>query len=153
MEFAGRNELILLAVLTAIAALVALAPILRVPYPILLVLGGLVLGFIPGIPEVKLPPEVVLVGVLPPLLYAAAFFTGVRDLRANVKEISLLAGGGVVATMAGVAVAAHAVTSLDWPSSFVLGAIVSPTDPVAATAIARRLGGPPRIRSEERRGG
>jgi monovalent cation/hydrogen antiporter len=145
MEFAGRNELILLAVLTAIAALVALAPILRVPYPILLVLGGLVLGFIPGIPEVKLPPEVVLVGVLPPLLYAAAFFTGVRDLRANVKEISLLAVGLVVATMAGVAVVAHAVTSLDWPSSFVLGAIVSPTDPVAATAIARRLGIPRRI--------
>jgi monovalent cation/hydrogen antiporter len=145
MEFAGRNELILLAVLATIAALVALAPILRVPYPILLVLGGLGLGFVPGIPEVRLPPEVVLVGVLPPLLYAAAFFTGVRDLRANVKEISLLAVGLVVATMAGVAVVAHAVTSLDWPSSFVLGAIVSPTDPVAATAIARRLGIPRRI--------
>src|SRR4029450_4834076 len=101
---------------------------------------GLVLGFIPGIPEVKLPPEVVLVGVLPPLLYAAAFFTGVRDLRANVKEISLLAVGLVVATMAGGAVVAHAVTSLDWPSSFVLGAIVSPTDPVAGTAVARGRG-------------
>src|SRR5262245_46761272 len=145
MEYAGRNELILLAVLAGIAALVALAPILRVPYPILLVLGGLVLGFIPGIPEVKLPPEVVLVGVLPPLLYAAAFFTGIRDLKANVKEISLLAVGLVVATMGGVAVVAHAVTSLDWASSFVLGAIVSPTDPVAATAIASRLGIPRRI--------
>src|SRR4029453_17762603 len=115
MEFAGGNELIPLAVLPAIAALVALAPILRVPYPILLVLGGLVLGFIPGIPEFKLPPEVGLGGVLPPLLYAAAFFTGVRDLRANVKEISLLAVGLVVAPMAGVAGGAPAVTSLAWP--------------------------------------
>jgi monovalent cation/hydrogen antiporter len=145
MEFAGRNELILLAVLTAITALVALAPILHVPYPILLVLGGLVLGFIPGVPEVKLPPEVVLVGVLPPLLYAAAFFTGLRDLRAKIKPISLLAVGLVLATMVGVAVVAHAVADLTWPASFVLGAIVAPTDPVAATAIARRLGIPRRI--------
>jgi CPA1 family monovalent cation:H+ antiporter len=145
MEFAGRNELILLAVLAAITALVALAPILRVPYPILLVLGGLVLGFIPGIPEVKLPPEVVLFGVLPPLLYAAAFFTGVRDLRTKIKPISLLALGLVFATTVGVAMVAHAVTSLGWTESFVLGAIVSPTDPLAATTIARRLGIPRRI--------
>jgi CPA1 family monovalent cation:H+ antiporter len=145
MEFAGRNELILLAVLAAIAAMVALAPTLRVPYPILLVLGGLVLGFIPGIPEVKLPPEVVLFGVLPPLLYAAAFFTGVRDLRTKIKPISLLALGLVFATTVGVAMVAHAVTSLGWPESFVLGAIVSPTDPLAATTIARRLGIPRRI--------
>jgi CPA1 family monovalent cation:H+ antiporter len=145
MEFAGRNELIFLAVIAAITALVALAPILRVPYPILLVLGGLVLGFIPGIPEVRLPPEVVLVGVLPPLLYAAAFFTGVRDLQRKIKEISLLAVGLVIATMLGVAVVAHAAADLTWPASFVLGAIVAPTDPVAATAIARRLGIPRRI--------
>jgi monovalent cation/hydrogen antiporter len=145
MEFAGRNELILLAVLAAITALVALAPLIRVPYPILLVLGGLVLGFIPGIPEVKLPPEVVLFGVLPPLLYAAAFFTGVRDLRTKIKPISLLALGLVFATTVGVAMVAHAVTSLGWTESFVLGAIVSPTDPLAATTIARRLGIPRRI--------
>jgi monovalent cation/hydrogen antiporter len=145
MEFASRNELILLAVLATIAALVALAPLIRVPYPILLVLGGLVLGFIPGIPEVRLPPEVVLVGVLPPLLYAAAFFTGLRELRAKIKQISLLAVGLVVATMVGVAMVAHAVTSLTWPAAFVLGAVVAPTDPVAATAIARRLGLPRRI--------
>jgi monovalent cation/hydrogen antiporter len=145
MEFAGRNELILLAVLTTIAALVALAPLIHVPYPILLVLGGLVLGFIPGIPEVRLPPEVVLIGVLPPLLYAAAFFTGVRDLRANVKEISMLSVGLVAATMVAVAVVAHEVTDLGWAPSFVLGAVVSPTDPIAATSIARRLGIPRRI--------
>jgi CPA1 family monovalent cation:H+ antiporter len=145
VEYAGRNELILLAVLAAIAALVALAPLLRVPYPILLVLGGLALGFVPGIPEVQMPPEVVLVGVLPPLLYAAAFFTGVRDLRRKIKQISLLAVGLVLATMIGVAVVAHSVTDLTWAGCFVLGAVVSPTDPVAATAIASRLGVPRNI--------
>ena len=145
MEFAGRNELILLAVLATITALVALAPLLRVPYPILLVLGGLGLGFIPGIPEIQMPPEVVLVGVLPPLLYAAAFFTGVRELKRKIRQISLLAVGLVLATMVGVALVAHTVTDLGWPACFVLGAVVSPTDPLAATAIARRLGVPRNI--------
>jgi CPA1 family monovalent cation:H+ antiporter len=145
MEFSGRDELILLALLAAATALVALAPMLRVPYPILLVLGGLALGFIPGVPEITLPPEVVLVGVLPPLLYSAAFFTGLRDLRANIKPIGFLAIGLVVATMLAVALVAHAVTDLSWAASFVLGAVVAPTDPLAATAIARRLGVPRRI--------
>src|SRR4030095_16881546 len=142
MEFSNQDELILLALLGAMTALVALAPILRVPYPILLVLGGLALGFIPGVPTLTLPPELVLVGVLPPLLYSAGFFTGLRELRANIRQISLLAVGLVVMTMAAVAVVAHAVTDLSWASSFVLGAVVSPTDPIAATAIARRLGVP-----------
>jgi monovalent cation/hydrogen antiporter len=145
MEFSGRDELVLLALLAAIVALTALAPILRVPYPILLVIGGLAVGFIPGIPELTLPPELVLVGILPPLLYSAAFFTGLRDLRANVRPIGLLAVGLVVATMLGVAVVAHAATGLSWSASFVLGAVVAPTDPIAATAIARRLGVPRRI--------
>ena len=145
MEFGARDELVLLAVLTAIAALTALAPTLRVPYPILLVVGGLALGFTPGVPELVLPPELVLVGVLPPLLYSAAFFTGLRELRANLRQISLLAVGLVVATMLGVAVVAHAATDLSWSASFVLGAVVSPTDPIAATAIARRFGVPRQI--------
>lgn len=145
MEFGGRDELVLLALLTAVAGLTALAPVLRVPYPILLVLGGLALGFTPGVPEISLPPELVLVGILPPLLYSAAFFTGLRELRANVRAISFLALGLVVATMLAVAAAAHFATGLSWPASFVLGAIVAPTDPIAATAIARRLGVPRRI--------
>jgi Na+/H+ antiporter len=145
MEFTGRDELVLLALLSAVTALTALAPILRVPYPILLVIGGLALGFLPGVPELTLPPELVLVGILPPLLYSAAFFTGLRELRANVKPIGLLAVGLVVATMLGVAVVAHASTGLSWSASFVLGAVVAPTDPIAATAIARRLGVPRRI--------
>jgi CPA1 family monovalent cation:H+ antiporter len=145
MEFGGRDELVLLALLTAVAGLTVLAPMLRVPYPILLVLGGLALGFIPGVPELTLPPELVLVGILPPLLYSAAFFTGLRELRANVRPIGFLALGLVVATMLAVAAVAHAATGLSWPASFVLGAVVAPTDPIAATAIARRLGVPRRI--------
>jgi monovalent cation/hydrogen antiporter len=145
MEFGGREELVLLAMLAAVTALTALAPALRVPYPILLVLGGLALGFIPGVPELTLPPELVLVGVLPPLLYSAAFFTSLRELRANFRPIGLLAVGLVVATMVTVAVVAHYLTDLSWATSFVLGAVVAPTDPIAATAIARRVGVPRRI--------
>jgi monovalent cation/hydrogen antiporter len=145
VELSGRDELVLLALLAAVTGLTALAPALRVPYPIMLVLGGLALGFIPGVPTLTLPPELVLVGILPPLLYAAAFFTGLRDLRANMRPIGLLAVGLVVATMFAVAVVAHFATNLSWSASFVLGAVVAPTDPIAATAIARRLGVPRRI--------
>jgi monovalent cation/hydrogen antiporter len=145
VELSGRDELVLLALLAAVTGLTALAPALRVPYPILLVLGGLALGFIPGVPTIMLPPELVLVGILPPLLYSAAFFTGLRDLRANMRPIGLLAVGLVVATMFAVAVVAHFATNLSWSASFVLGAVVAPTDPIAATAIARRLGVPRRI--------
>ncbi len=123
-----------------------LVPRLRVPYPILLVLGGLVLGFVPGMPELQLPPDLVLVGVLPPLLYGAAFFTSLRDLRANKRPVGLLAVGLVLLTMIAVAVVAHSIVpELPWAAAFVLGAVVSPTDPIAATAIMRRLGVPRRI--------
>ena len=135
-----------LALIVAVAAMLVLAPILRVPYPILLVVGGLAIGFVPGMPEFELQPELVFFGVLPPLLYGAAFFTSLRDLRATVKPIGLLAVGLVVATTVGVAVIAHAVIDdLPWASAFVLGAIVSPTDPLAATSIARRLGVPRKL--------
>jgi CPA1 family monovalent cation:H+ antiporter len=138
--------LVLLALLVAIAALLVLSPYLRIPYPILLVLGGLALGFVPGIPTISLPPDVVLVAILPPLLYSAAFYTSLRDLRQNVIQISALAIGLVAATTVGVAVVAHAlIPDLSWGPAFVLGAVVSPTDPLAATAIARRLGVPRRI--------
>ena len=136
----------LVGLLLGVGVLVVLAPVLRIPYPILLVLGGLALAFVPGLPEFELPPEVILLGFLPPLLYSSAFFTSVRDLRANLRPISLLAIGLVAATMAGVAVVAHwLVDDLTWPAAFVLGAIVSPTDPIAATSIGRRLGVPRRL--------
>ena len=108
-------------------------------------LGGLLLGFGPGVPRVTMPPEVVLVGILPPLLYVSAYFTGLRELRQNLRPISLLAVGLVAMTTVGVAVVAHAVTDLPWAEAFVLGAVVSPTDPIAATAIGRRLGVPRRL--------
>jgi Na+/H+ antiporter len=146
MAFTGNDQLVLLALLAAVAGLMVLAPTLRIPYPILLVLGGLVLGFVPGVPEVTLPPQLVLVGVLPPLLYSGGFFTGLRELRANARPIALLSLGLVAVTMTVVAVVAHAaIDGLGWPAAFVLGAVVAPTDPIAATAIARRLGVPRRL--------
>src|SRR5437764_13728716 len=134
-----------MALLGMLAAFLIAAPILRTPYPILLVLGGLALGFVPGIPTIALPPDVVLVAILPPLLYSSAFYTSLRDLRQNVIPISTLAIGLVAATTVGVALVAHAlIPHLGWGPAFVLGAIVSPTDPLSATAIARRLGVPRR---------
>ena len=97
-------------------------------------------------PTLELRAELIFFGVLPPLLYGAAFFTSLRDLRATVRPIGLLAIGLVVVTTVGVAVVAHAfIDGLTWPSAFVLGAIVSPTDPLAATTIARRLGVPRKL--------
>jgi monovalent cation/hydrogen antiporter len=146
MEFSAENSLILVGLLAGAAALLALAQIVRIPYPILLVLGGLAVGFVPGMPHIELAPDLVLVAVLPPLLYGTAFFTSLRELRANIRPIGLLSVGLVLTTMVAVAVAAHAVIpGLDWTTAFVLGAIVSPTDPTAATAIAQRLGLPRRL--------
>jgi len=139
-------ELLLLVLMVAVGGLSILAGTVRVPYPILLVLGGLVLGFVPGVPSAELPPDLVLVLFLPPLLYQAAFFSSPRDLWANARPITLLAVGLVLVTMTAVAVVAHAlVAGLPWAAAFALGAIVSPTDPLAATAIARRLGVPRRL--------
>ena len=144
--FSAHASLILLAILGAGAGLLALAPLLRVPYPILLVLGGLALGFVPGIPHVALKPDVVLVAILPPLLYSSAFFTSLRDLRRNIRPLSLLAVALVFVTMVAVAAVCHAaISGLSWPVCFVLGALVAPTDAVAANAIASRLGIPRRL--------
>src|SRR5919112_4908832 len=130
----------------AVAGLSVVARLVRVPYPILLVLGGLVLGLVPGMPAVELPPELVLVAFLPPLLYWSGFFSSPRDLWADARTISLLAVGLVLATTVAVAVAAMAmVDEMTWPVAFALGAIVSPTDPLAAGEIGRRLGVPRRL--------
>src|SRR5687767_496278 len=146
MELSQSHELALLGLLVAVATLLVVAPALRVPYPILLVLGGIALGFIPGMPELELPPDLVLVALLPPLLYAGTFFTSLHDLRVNLRPNGLLSVGLVVATTVAVAVVAHAAFGgLGWGPAFVLGAIVSPTDPVAAAAISRRLGVPRRL--------
>ena len=141
-----HGELLIPGLLIAVAALSALARVVDVPYPILLVLGGLALGFVPGVPEVRLEPDLVLVLFLPPLLYSAAFFSSLRDLKRDLRPISTLAIGLVLATTVTVAVVAHAmIDGLPWAAAFALGAIVSPTDPIAATTIARRLGAPRRL--------
>jgi CPA1 family monovalent cation:H+ antiporter len=145
MSIDHDSALLLLGLLVAVAAMLAIAPALRVPYPLLLVLGGLALGFVPGVPELALPPQLVLVAVLPPLLYGAAFFTSLRELQANLRPISLLAVGLVLASALAVAVVAHAFVGLSWSAAFVLGAIVAPTDSIAAITIIRRLGAPRRI--------
>jgi CPA1 family monovalent cation:H+ antiporter len=138
-------ELVIFGLLVGIVAFASLASVLRVPYPITLVLGGLALGFIPGIPSPELDPELVLLIFLPPLLYGAAFFTSLRDLRRNARPIALLSIVLVLVTMGAVAVVAHEVIGLSWGVSFVLGAIVSPTDAVAPAEILRRIRAPRRL--------
>src|ERR1700730_8063092 len=125
--------------LIVVATLAILAKKVELPYPVLLVIGGLALGFVPGLPAVQLEPDLVFLFLLPPLLYPAAVFTSWRDFRANLSAILLLAIGLVLLTTAFVAVVAHALTGLPWAAAFVLGAIISPPDAVAATAITSRL--------------
>jgi monovalent cation/hydrogen antiporter len=138
-------EAVIVSLLVAVALLSALATRIGVPYPILLVVGGLGLGFVPGVPDVRLQPELVLVVFLPPLLYSGAFFANLRELKADLRTITLNSTLLVVATAAAVAVAAHAlIDGLPWAVCFALGAIVAPTDPLAATAIARRFDVPRR---------
>src|SRR3954469_8134175 len=146
LAFSHGDSALLALVLATGLLLLAVSQIVRIPYPIVLVLGGALLAFIPGAPEVHLNPDLVLVAGLPPLLYGGAFFTSLRELRANVKAITTLAVGLVLVTMVAVAVVAHAVIpGLGWAEAFGLGAIVSPTDPTASSAIAERLGLPTRL--------
>src|SRR4051794_26400838 len=142
----GQAEIVIAGLLVAVAGLGALARHMNLPYPIVLVVGGAAIGFIPGLPEVKLDPEIVLVVFLPPLLYGSAFFADFRYIRRGIRPISLGAIGLVLATMVAVAVVAHAlVPEMPWAAAFTLGAIVSPTDPLAAALIMRRLGVPARM--------
>src|ERR1700737_2563619 len=136
---------VLCTLLIVVAALAILAKKIGLPYPVLLVVGGLALGFFPGLPAVELEPEMVFLFFLPPLLYPAALFTSWRDFRANLGPILLLAIGLVLLTTAFVALVAHTLTGLPWAAAFVLGAIVSPSDAVAATAVTSRLRVPRRI--------
>jgi Na+/H+ antiporter len=142
---AGAEVLVFL--LVAVALLAGFALRHDVPYPIVLVLGGLGLGFVPWLPAPELEPDIVFFAFLPPLLYAAAFQASAYELRANAGPIALLAIGLVLATVVAVAVVAHHLIGLPWAVAFVLGAVVGPTDPVAAAAVLSRLGAPARIRT------
>jgi CPA1 family monovalent cation:H+ antiporter len=136
----------LLALVVAVAIVAAAARRLGLNAPLVLVVTGLVASFVPGMPEYHLDPEVVLLGFLPPLLYAAAIRTSLVDFRANRQAIGILAVGAVVFTALFVGVVATAVVpGLPLAAGLALGAVVAPPDAVAATAIARRVGMPRRI--------
>jgi CPA1 family monovalent cation:H+ antiporter len=137
---------LLLGVLLLVALLTVVAGRIGIPYPILMTLGGLLLSLVPNLPRLDLGPDLVFLLILPPLLFGAAFFTSARELWRNARPIGLLAIGLVLATTVAVAVVVHAmVPTIGWAAAFALGAIVSPPDAVAATAIAQRLGLPPRL--------
>lgn len=138
-------ELVLL-LLVVVAALTPLARAVRVPYPILLVLGGLILALLPIVPALPLDPELVFLLFLPPLIYQAAFTTSIRDFRQRLPPILSLAVVLVLITTLAVAVLMHTLLpDLGWPVAFAFGAIVSPPDAVAAAAVFRGLGVPRRV--------
>src|SRR5215217_5391855 len=122
-------ELIIFGLLVAVTSFVLLASISRVPYPVFLVVGGLALSLVPGLPAIELPPDLVFLIFLPPLLYSAAFFSSPRDLKAQIRPIALLSIGLVLLTTVTVAVVGHVAIGLSWPVAFVLGVIVSPSVP------------------------
>jgi monovalent cation/hydrogen antiporter len=137
---------LVLGLLVAVTVLAMVARRLNMPYPILLVLGGLVLSFVPGLPPIKLDPDIVLLVFLPPLITAAGWYTSVQDLRTNRRAIGFLSVGLVLFTTFAVGVVAHAlIPALDWGPALLLGAIVSPTDAVAAAAVLDRMGAPHRL--------
>src|ERR1700733_422810 len=139
-------ELLMLLLLLFVIGLAVLAKRIEQPYPIVFVLGGLVLSFLPPVPDIVLHPDFVFLVVLPPLLFAAAHNSSWRDLRENMTSILMLAFGLVAFTVVGVGFAAHFFfPQLTWRTGLVLGAVVSTTDAIAATSIARRLGLPSRI--------
>lgn len=145
MDGLHQLELVIL-LLAVVLVLTTVAQKLVVPYPILLVIGGLILGLIPGLPTVTLSPDLVFLVFLPPILCAAAYFTSWREFRENLRPISWLAVGLVLATTAAVAAVARAVLpGLGWAEAIALGAIVSPPDAVSATAIGKRLRIPRRV--------
>jgi monovalent cation/hydrogen antiporter len=139
-------QLVLLLLLLFVVVFSTLAKRLQTPYPIVLVIAGLLVGFIPAIPKVSLDPDMVFLVVLPPLLYSAAWFTSWRDFSYNLTSIASLAIGLVAFTVFGVAAAVSWVfAGMDWRTGLVLGAVVATTDAIAATSIAKRVGLPKRI--------
>src|SRR5262245_45828844 len=145
MSVVSDLQIFLAALFISAAVLNSVANWLKLPYPIPLVLGGLAIGLIPGLPDIELDPDLVLLVFLPPLLYAAAFFADLRSLAADARVITLNSIGLTLFTAGIVGVIAHEVMDLPWAMAFALGAIVSPTDPVAATTIMRRVGAPRRV--------
>ncbi len=142
----GDIEYLLLLLLAA-ALLLRVADLIAIPHPIVLVVGGLAIGLIDQLPDLELDPDVVFLVFLPPLLFSTAWSTSPRELWAEIRPLAALAVGLVLATVAVVAMLAHAIVpGMSWEAAFVLGAIVGPTDPVSAAATFSRLGAPARVR-------
>ncbi len=140
------NIALFIILLTIVTALAEVTDKIRIPYPILLVLAGMAIGFIPGLPRVELQPEIVFLIFLPPILYSAAWTTSWPDFKKAKRPITLLAIGCVIFTTCAVAVVAHYfIPGFSWAEAFVLGAIISPPDAVAATAATKGLGLPKRV--------
>ena len=137
-----QTILLLLAVLAMVAVI---ARRLNTAPSILLVIAGIGLALAPGLPRIELAPELVLLGILPPLIYSAGVAMSWREFRFNLRPIALLAFGAVVFTTCAVAAAVHWLLGMPWAIGFLLGAIVSPPDAVAPLAIVRRLGVPRRL--------
>lgn len=136
-----ENFTLVLALMSVMALLSALADRFKVSSPIVLILAGIAIGFIPGMPSIEVRPEIVFLLFLPPLLYDAAFNLPFRAFKENLNTISTMAFGLVFLTTAGIAVIAHfAIPGMNWPLAFVLGAILSSTDAVAALSITKSLG-------------
>ena len=139
-------EILGLFLLIVVVLFAGLAKRLQLPYPILLVLAGLAISFIPHVPRIPLNSQIVFLVFLPPLLYASAWQTNWREFRRNLVSISMLATGLILFTVLGIAFFAdHFVTALDFRSGFLLGAVIAATDAVAASSIARTLGLSPRL--------
>src|SRR3954447_24113321 len=146
MDHVGYLVVLLIGLLFAVAGVAGLARRFGVSYPILLVIFGLVCSLLPHVPRIQLPPSVVFFVILPPLLYIAAWQTSWREFKYNLVSISSLAVLLVFFTAFAVAFAAEWwLPGFDWRLGFLLGAVVSPTDAVAATSIARKVGMPQRI--------
>src|SRR4051794_23260221 len=136
----------LIGLLAVVALLAWAARAAGLSYPVVLVAGGLGLGYLPGLPEIRIDPDVVFLVFVPPLVHSAGYRTSPRRLRREAPSIALLALGLIGISIAAVAVVAHAlVDELTWAGAVALGAIVAPTDPVAATSAFRRAGVPERI--------
>src|ERR1700756_1308426 len=142
----GGVQAVFLLLLVFVAVFAGLARRLKVPYPILLVIAGLLLSFLPGMPRIGLDPNLVFLVFLPPLLYSAAWTLSWREFQRNFVSIAMLAVGLVSFTVLGLALAAGSfLPGFDWKSAALLGAVVAATDAIAATSIARRVGLPQRI--------
>src|SRR6201987_1414328 len=141
-----NTELVFLLLLLFVVVFGVLSKKLKMPYPIVMVVGGLLLSLVPRIPNVQLNPDLIFFVILPPLLYSAAWLTSWREFSYNLVSILFLAFGLVTVTVLGVTALGHFfLPGFDWRVGLVLGAVVAPTDAIAASSIAKRVGLPRRL--------